>query len=163
MENLLGMLVIEKLNQLIKGIEIAMLTSVHPNGQLHSRPMVTQEVTDDGCLWFFTRQHTSKIDEIRNQNEVNVAYADPVNMRFVSISGICELVRSRALAGEFWKPEFKRWFPTGIEDPDLILLKVTINAAEYWDVHEARMRSLLGEPKVEHETVVLRDERSDAM
>lgn len=155
------MTVIAKLNELITGIEFAMLTSVHAAGQLHSRPMATQAATDDGFLWFFSPQHSSKIDEIRNDHQVNVSYADPANMRFVSVSGACELVRNRSIAAEFWRDEYKRWFPRGIDDPDLILIKVTINSAEYWDVKAGRMRELEGDAKVQHETVVLSDPRTE--
>lgn len=151
------MTITEKLNELIAGIEIAMFTTMHPNEQLHSRPMATRAVTDDGFLWFFTAQHSSKIDEIRNQNHVNVAYADPAGMRFVSVSGTCELIRSRPVADDLWRDEYKHWFPRGLDDPDLILLKVTINGAEYWDAKAGEMRSL--EPA--HETFKLRDERSE--
>jgi general stress protein 26 len=44
-----------------------------------------------------------------------------------------------------------------MEDPDLILLKVTVNSAEYWDTTAGRMRSL----ESEDNTVVLRDERTE--
>jgi general stress protein 26 len=154
--------VTEKLNQLIDGIEIAMFTSMHSNGQLRSRPMATQAVSEEGHLWFFARQHSSKIDEIRNDHEVNVAYGDPEDMRYVSVSGTCELVRNRSIANDLWKPEYKRWFPQGIEDADLILLKVTINGVEYWDVHAGAMRALEGETTAsEHETIHFRDQRTD--
>ncbi len=157
------MTVIEKLNELIAGIQFAMFTSVHATGALHSRPMATQAATDDGFLWFFSSQHTSKIDEIRNDHKVNLSYAEPANMRFVSISGTSELVRNRAVAAEFWRDDYKRWFPRGIDDPDLILIKVTINSAEYWDVHAGGMRSIEGEPIAGHQTVVLRDPRAEAL
>ncbi|HEY3927255.1 MAG TPA: pyridoxamine 5'-phosphate oxidase family protein [Candidatus Koribacter sp.] len=154
--------IVGKLNELITGIQFAMLTTVHPNDQLHSRPMATQAATDEGFLWFFASQNSSKIDEIRNVNQVNVAYADPANTRYVSVSGTCELVRSRPIAGDLWRDEYKRWFPRGIDDPDLILLKITINSAEYWDATSGRMRVLEGDlTPEEHQTVVLRDERTE--
>jgi general stress protein 26 len=155
------MIIVEKLNELIAGIQIAMLTTLHPNSQMHSRPMATQAVTDDGFLWFFTALHSSKTDEIRNLNQVNLAYSDPVNMRFVSVSGTCELVRNRAVAAELWRHEYSRWFPRGLDDPDLILLKVTINGVEYWDVKAGRMRTI-DEFDAEHGTIQLRDERTVA-
>lgn len=150
------MSILEKLNELIAGIEIAMLTSVHSNGHLQSRPMATQSLSRDGYLWFFAGQQSSKVDAVRHDHQVNVSYSDPSNMRFVSLSGTCELVRNRAIATELWKDEFKRWFPQGVDDPDLILLKITVNSAEYWDSTAGRMRAV--EP--EHNTVVLRDERA---
>lgn len=148
------MTVIEKLNDLIASIEIAMLTTVDARGQLHSRPMATQAVAGDGFLWFFAAQHSTKIDEIRNLHQVNLAYSDPAKMRYVSVSGSCELVRSRPIAEELWKDEYKRWFPGGLDDPDLILLKVTVNAAEFWDVKAGTMRDL----EADHATVEMRGE-----
>lgn len=151
------MTLIEKLNELISGIEFAMLCSVHANGQLHSRPMATQAISEDGYLWFFSGLHSTKTDEIRNDHEVNVAYADPGKMRYVSVTGTCELVRNREIAATLWKPEYKRWFPLGIEDPELILLKVTINGVEYWDAQSGEMRALTSE----NQTFMLRDQRKE--
>lgn len=153
------MTLIEKLNELISGIQIAMLTTVHSNDHLQSRPMATQPISGDGSLWFFTKQHSSKIDGIRNDHQVNVAFADPANMRFVSISGTCELVRNREIAQDLWKPEYGRWFSHGIDESDLILLKVTINSAEYWDSQTGEMQPV----EAQHQTMVLRDERTTAV
>jgi general stress protein 26 len=34
---------------------------------------------------------------------------------------------------ELWNPILKAWFPKGLDDPNIILLKVSVEAAEYWD------------------------------
>jgi general stress protein 26 len=51
----------------------------------------------------------------------------------VSISGTAELVQDKDKIEELWKPELKAWFPKGTGDPDLALLRVGIEKAEYWD------------------------------
>ena len=33
----------------------------------------------------------------------------------------------------------RAWFPKGIDDPDVALLKVAIDAAEYWDAPNSTM------------------------
>ena len=43
---------VAKVRQLIKESDIALLTTVTPDG-LETRPMMTQEVEFDGDLWFF--------------------------------------------------------------------------------------------------------------
>ncbi|HEX8833472.1 MAG TPA: pyridoxamine 5'-phosphate oxidase family protein, partial [Abditibacteriaceae bacterium] len=44
-----------KLREMIKDIDLCMLTSVEADGTLHSRPMSNnREVEFDGGLWFFT-------------------------------------------------------------------------------------------------------------
>ena len=34
---------------------------------------------------------------------------------------------------ELWSPVVKAWFPKGVDDPTLSLLKVETNEASYWD------------------------------
>ena len=34
---------------------------------------------------------------------------------------------------EAWKPTFKIWFPEGADDPNIVLLHVKGEDAEYWD------------------------------
>lgn len=43
---------VEKLRELIKDIDIAMLTTIDEDGTLRSRPMGTQKAEFDGDLWF---------------------------------------------------------------------------------------------------------------
>ncbi len=34
---------------------------------------------------------------------------------------------------ELWNPILKAWFPKGLDDPNITLLKVSVESAEYWD------------------------------
>ena len=124
---------IKKLAEMIRDIDFAMLTTVAEDGSLHSRPMSTQRTGFDGDLWFFTRASAPKVGEIEREQHVNVAYAKPEDQRYVSVSGRATVVRDRAKIGELWSPELKAWFPDGLEDPDIALLRVEVERAEYWD------------------------------
>jgi general stress protein 26 len=124
---------IKKLAEMIREIDFAMLTTVAEDGSLHSRPMSTQRAEFDGNLWFFTRASAPKVGEVEREQQVNVAYAKPETQSYVSVSGRATVVRDRAKIGELWSPELKAWFPEGPEDPDLALLKVAVERAEYWD------------------------------
>lgn len=124
---------VKKLAEMIKEIDFAMLTTVAEDGSLHSRPMSTQRAEFDGNLWFFTRASAPKVGEIEREHHVNLAYAKPEAQRYVSVSGRATVVRDPAKIEELWSPELKAWFPEGPEDPDLALLKVAVERAEYWD------------------------------
>ena len=124
---------IAKLAALIKDIRIAMLTTVAEDGSLHSRPMAMQQVEFDGDLWFFTGQDSPKVHEIEHEFHVNVAFADPSAQEYISVSGRARLVQDRSKAEELWNPAFKAWFPQGLDDSQLALLKVEVDHAEYWD------------------------------
>ena len=125
---------LQKLREMVKEIDFCMLTTVDANGNLHSRPMsVNGDIDPDGELWFFTRASSQKVDEIAKLPKVNVSFADPENQHYVSITGNAQLVRDQNKIEELWKPEFKMWFPEGTEDPDIALLRVNLEKAEYWD------------------------------
>lgn len=124
----------KKLAKLIKDIDIAMLTTEDEDGTLRSRPMsVNGEVDFDGDLWFFTYGHSHKVMEAAQHPQVNVAFSDIKKFNFVSVSGTAELVRDKAKIEELWKPELKAWFPDGVDTPDIALLKINAEKAEYWD------------------------------
>jgi len=124
---------IKKLGELMKGIKFAMLTTVEEDGSLHSRPMTTQEVEFDGDLWFFTRVSSPKVWESQQHRQVSVTFEDPGKSKFISASGVAQLIRDREKMKELWSPVLKIFFTEGLEDPDLGLIKVSVERAEYWD------------------------------
>ena len=135
---------IKKLAEMIKGIRVTMMTTVEEDGSLRSRPMATQQTEFDGNLWFFTGASSPKIDEVQQDQHVNLSYADPDSNRYVSLSGTAKLVSDKQKAKELWNPFVKAWFPKGLDDPELALLKVTIDSAEYWDSPSSKMVQLAG-------------------
>jgi Uncharacterized stress protein (general stress protein 26) len=120
---------IEKVRELIKGIDTAMLTTVSEEG-LVSRPMKTQDMDDDGSLWFLTQKDSGKFHELLRNRQVNVAYA---GKSFVSIRGTAELVEDVEKLKQFWNPMYKELLETTYDDPNLVLIKVNAETAEYWD------------------------------
>ena len=67
----------QKLWDKIKDVRVAMLTTVEDDGSLRSRPMYTQQAEYSGELWFFTADDSEKVDEIRRERDVNLAYVEP--------------------------------------------------------------------------------------
>ena len=124
---------IGKLAELIKDVRIAMLTTTRPDGRLVSRPLGTQEVEFDGDLWFATGADSAKVAEIAAHPYVNVSYASTSDNTFVSVSGRAEVLDDRAKVDELWSPAMKLFFPGGKDDPNLRLIRVTADTAEYWD------------------------------
>jgi general stress protein 26 len=124
---------VKKLAKMIKDIDIAMMTTTADDGSLRSRPMSTQKTDFDGQLWFFTDGESGKVFEIQHDRHVNLSYADPSSSRYVSVSGRAGLVRDKAKIKELWTPAMKAWFPDGVDDPKVALLRVDVEQAEYWD------------------------------
>lgn len=120
---------VETIRDLIKGIDIAMLTTVTDEG-LVARPMKTQEVEFDGDLWFLTKTDTDKYGQLQLHPEVNVSY---VGRSYVSVRGRAELVYDREKIKQFWNPAYASFLHTTSDDPELVLIKVRAEAAEYWE------------------------------
>jgi general stress protein 26 len=115
-----------RLAALVRQMKIGMLTMIGP--------LETVEVDREGRLWFFTQAHSPKSARVEaGDHQVNLSYADPRDEDFASISGTARLVRDAQRMRELWTPDLDRWFPRGLEDPDLALLEVRIDKAEYWD------------------------------
>jgi general stress protein 26 len=135
---------LRKLDELIKDIPVAMLTTADDDGSLRNRPMATQRVEFDGNLWFFTLAGAPKVDELQHHPQVNVSFADPERQYYVSVSGTATLVRDRQKMEELWSPWLRTWFPRGLDDPDLALLQVSVDTAEHWDAPSSTMVRLFG-------------------
>lgn len=135
---------VKKVADLMKDVKIAMLTTSAGNGGLHSRPMGVQQVEFDGDLWFFASRSSRKAAEIRQNSMVNVAFSKPDDQTYVSVSGHAELVDDQGKTKELWNPLLKAWFPKGIDDPDLTLIKIEVDGAEYWDSPSSAVVTLFG-------------------
>jgi general stress protein 26 len=135
---------LRKLDELIKDIRVAMLTTVEEDGSLRSRPMAAPKMAFQGELWFFTSADAPKVAESQQHRQVNVSFADPERHDYVSVSGSTSLVYDRQKMEELWSPWFSVWFPQGLKDPNLALLKVDVEKAEYWDAPSSTMVHLYG-------------------
>ena len=122
-----------KLGELIQDVKVAMLTTMTDEGHLRSRPMQSVQRHFDGDLWFFTAHHSGKVEEVQKEHQVNCAFVDLEKNVYVSVSGLANLVTNREKAREYWNPALKAWFPDGLDDPELALLQVRVEEAEYWD------------------------------
>lgn len=133
-----------KLADLIEATRIAMLTTEEPDGSLRSRPLATLQMDSEGRLWFFTAMSSGKVGEIDQHRKVNLSYASVAEQDYVSVSGRARLLRDAPKIHQLWTAWVEPWFPNGPDDPDLALLEVTIDEAEYWDAPASRMRRLFG-------------------
>lgn len=135
---------VEKFTELIGDIHFAMLTTVAPDGALRSRPMAVLKSDFDGDLWFFTDDDSPKVDEIVEEHHVGLSFAAPDKQKYVSVSGRASVVHDKERARELWTPAAKAWFPKGVDDPHLCLLRVRVEAIEYWDSPSSKMVQLYG-------------------
>lgn len=124
---------IRKLGELIKGSHTVMFTTVDSEGRPHSRPMTSHVTGFDGTLWFLTNAHSLKITELERDHEVSVSYVNHNDSHYVSVSGKTAVVKDPKKIKDLWSPVHETRFPEGPNDPNITLLKVKVERAEYWD------------------------------
>lgn len=117
----------------IKSVRFAMLTTIDEHQHLISRPMTKQDLDGEGNLWFFTSSTTDLSENIAVRPQVNVAFSEPDDHLYVSVSGRAERVLDPAKIKELWNAGAQAWFPNGPDDPQVLLIKVVPHAAEYWN------------------------------
>jgi general stress protein 26 len=127
------------LQEKIDDLRFCMFTSVAADGTLASQPMTNQQLDDDGCLWFFTSCDTELAENIVARPEVSVTFSQPDDQLYVALSGHATQVTDRERMRELWNPMVEAWFPRGVDDPDLELIRVSVDSADYWDAPSSKM------------------------
>ncbi|MCK6065062.1 MULTISPECIES: pyridoxamine 5'-phosphate oxidase family protein [Microbacterium] len=130
-----------KLNELLKGFRFAMVTTRTAEGKLVAHPLTVQETEFDGDLWFVISRKASAVEHVRLDPTVGVSFSS--NDSWLSLSGTAHVVEDDAKLREQWNAGLEAWFPEGPEDPDIVLLKVDADSAEYWDSPGGRVASLV--------------------
>ena len=127
------------LKEMAEKVRICMLNTIDSKGHFSSRPMGTAKIEDDGTIWFFTNEYSLKTKEISTENEVNLGYSDPSSNTYIYVNGKAELVDDQARKEAYFSLPIKAWFPEGVKDPNLILIKITPTVAEYWNASASKM------------------------
>lgn len=133
---------VEKFRDLVEDIKIAMFSTVDSANHLHSAPMVTQEMSPDGSLWFLTSKESPISLNIEFNSHVNLTYA--ATGKYVSATGIGELVSDDLdKIHQLWSKPYEVWFEKGPNDPRIQLIKVEVSKVEYWEGHSYPVSKIL--------------------
>jgi general stress protein 26 len=134
---------LETFLDLIKDIEIAMMTTRRPDGMLVSRPMATQAFAEGADLWFVTTKESPKLAEIAQSSDVNLSYYKDRTREWISVAGTARVVEDRAKIRELYRPDWRAWFEDkggredgGPDDPRIVLIGVDVRLAHYMEVNK---------------------------
>jgi general stress protein 26 len=134
---------LERFYDLVEKIETAMFTTRRADGYLVSRPMATQARAEGADLWFVTEKTSPKVQEIKSDAHVNLAYFNNRSREWISVSGTARIVRDRDKIRELWRPDWRAWFgDEGGEnhgtpdDPRIVLIGVKIRFAVFLELNK---------------------------
>jgi general stress protein 26 len=117
--------------ELMKKIGFAMLVT-RDGGRLRARPMSAYLERENNAIYFLTDARRHKDDEIARNPGVNLGFADASAQKYVSLTGTAVVSNDRAKIKELFSTPAKAWWESA-DDPNIRVLKVTPDDAEYWD------------------------------
>jgi general stress protein 26 len=130
---------------LVENIDTAMMTTRRADGHLRSRAMANQRRAGGADLWFVTAEGTAKLADLAHDSHVNLSYYRDSNREWVSVSGVGAISHDRGKIHELYAPDWKAWFPNAgdprhgsPDDPRMVLIGVTVHAAEFLEVDKPR-------------------------
>jgi general stress protein 26 len=126
---------IQRFEDLLQEFDHAMLVSVARDGTLHARPMAIAE-SDGAVVRFATSNRSTKTTEVAMNPGVSVVMQG--DGAFLAISGTASVINDAERISRLWQSAWRPWFPEGPDDPNLVLLEIDPERAEYWDRRRAR-------------------------
>ena len=102
--------------------------------------MTIQGVDDDVDVWFFVGLQGDQADALRHGPHVNLAIADAGS--WLSVAGHAEFIDDRAVIDQLWNEQARAYFPDGKDDPNLGLMRVTSDSAQFWGLPGGKVAGL---------------------
>jgi general stress protein 26 len=121
----------ERAWELMKKIGFAMLVT-RDGDKLRARPMSAHLERENNAIYFLTDARRHKDDEIARNPGINLSFADASAQKYVSLTGTAVVSNDRAKIKELFSTPAKAWWDSA-EDPNIRVLKITPDDAEYWD------------------------------
>lgn len=124
---------IDKIQDVIKDVKFAMMSTVNSKGDVHAWPMTTSE-TSIGAkeIWFIGDKTSDVVKDILDNPKIGLSYASEDEKNYVSVSANAELSSDQAKLEELWSPVYNAFFEHGKEDPNVQLIKVVPHGVECW-------------------------------
>lgn len=142
-QNLSSQAAIDKLKELVDNIDICLFCTAIDKGSLHAVPMSRQEVDEQGNIWFIANADSDTCRNINADKKVSLHFSKVSDYEFLIVTGTAELSRDQARIDKYWNSFMEAWFEQGKEDPNICLIKVTSEAAEYWETKDGKVLTML--------------------
>ena len=143
-ESLTGAAALEKLRELLANFPIATMVTAERNGAITARPIgvVGDHAAFDGHLWFITDRRSRKVRAIKDGATTFLIFEDHGKGAYLHLTGRAQVIEDRARLEQLYTPVQRTWFPDGLEDPNITLVRFDADQGEFWDQHNGMLRLL---------------------
>jgi general stress protein 26 len=139
-----GAAAVDKIRTLLKEFPIAFMITVL-NGDVRARPIgiVGDHAAFDGSLWFITDRRSAKVSAIASGAVTSLVFQDDDRGTYLHMTGHASVVEDVAKLRELYTPVQRTWFPDGLDDPNMTLLRFDLQEAHYWEGHQSIARLIV--------------------
>ncbi|WP_291314891.1 pyridoxamine 5'-phosphate oxidase family protein [Corynebacterium sp. UBA2622] len=127
---------------IMRGKSVGMLTTVGGGGSLYSHPMDTQQVTDDGDVYFVVGTNSDQARWLQDSPQVNMAYSDAGS--WLSVTGKVRFLEGEERAAkieQLWDESMTAFF-SGKDDPNIGVMLLSSESAQFWGNKDGRAAAL---------------------
>ncbi|HUK34041.1 MAG TPA: pyridoxamine 5'-phosphate oxidase family protein [Vicinamibacterales bacterium] len=135
-EHLTGDEAIAKIRKLLSSFRAAFfVTGLSRRTHPHSRPLALLGDLSafGGTLWFFADSRSPKMHELSADATVSLLFQSDADSCYMQLDGSAASVHDRAKMRELYTPALKTWFPEGLDDPNLTLIRFDAVSGAYWE------------------------------
>lgn len=140
-EQLSGDEALAKLRELLEHFPIAFMVTMS-EGHARARPVGVAGKTEefDGTLWFITDRRSRKVEEITGGADTALIFQNDERGTYAHMRGRATVVEDRDRLAALYTTDQRTWFPDGMDDPDMTLVRFDVDDADYWDGHNSMVR-----------------------
>ncbi len=135
-EHLTGDDAIARVRRLLPSFRAAFfVTGLSRRTHPHARPLALQGDPSafGGTLWFFADHRSPKMQELSADPTVSLLFQNDDDSCYMQLDGSAAVVQDRSKIRELYSPALRAWFPDGLDDPNLTLIRFEARAGAYWE------------------------------
>jgi general stress protein 26 len=139
-EQLTGDDALLKLRKLLAEFPIAFMITI-AGGDVTTRPIgIVGDEEFNGTLWFITDKRSRKVAAIESGATTTLLFQNDKNGDYLQLTGRASVVDDRARLEQYYTTLQRTWFPKGLDDPDITLVRFDADGGNYWDGHDSYAR-----------------------
>ncbi len=124
---------IEKLKTLAESAKVCMFCTQLDDQPVNTRPMLLQEVDNNGDMWFLSSDVSSKNVEVKIDDKVQLLFSSLKSNEYLTVYGDAYVYNDKKIIESKSSHSVKAWIPKGNDDPNISLIRIIPKKSYYWD------------------------------
>lgn len=134
---------LKKLSEMIVRNDTAMLVTTDASGVSRSCPMVNINENFDGDIYFLSEKGDEVVRRLASNENASVVIAEVSRGCYANITGTAEVSTDRKKAELLWNDKCRRYYGTSTPGEDVVVIRIDVVDAEYWDCSESFSRQVV--------------------